>query len=355
MDVAVGSPLHLAIRSAVGGVLDAVEEAHREELDYDAFLAHRTVSRVRGTALVDGRSVPWTLIEKVTEGPELASPYLLDNGRREFAAYASALLDDLAPRVRAPRAHGALAEDDGRVTLWLEEIVHEGSRPLDADALLAAARDLGELAGRWLNRVPTDPWLFTGWITRHSQPGAYAEGLDVLAHEHPAAVEVLGERLSAAAVLVRGQGELRRVLESLPHTLCHHDAVGANVFRAGGGTVLIDWESVGPGPVGADLASLLLSSARRGDASAELVAAVLDDALHAYAAGVASVDLATVRRGFDAAAGLRWKLVRDLAASLERGEVPRRGSLPDEPPEQALRELVLLSDLQLDSARRVLG
>src|SRR3954468_21786989 len=77
----------------------------REPLEYDAFFAHRTVTRLR-----DGDG---TAIEKVTEGPGLAAEYLYDNALREFAAYTSGLLGDLGP-VRAPRVIEAREEADGR-------------------------------------------------------------------------------------------------------------------------------------------------------------------------------------------------------------------------------------------------
>ncbi|RIJ44297.1 hypothetical protein DZG00_16025, partial [Clavibacter lycopersici] len=169
----------------------------------------------------------------------------------------------------------------------------------------------------------------------------------------------LGARIPAAARLLAGQDRVRAALETLPTTLCHHDATGANVFRDATGIVLIDWESVGPGPVGADLASLLCSSVRRGDASAADVAAVRDDAVDRYARGIRSAgsDVPTdvVRLGLDASTALRWKLAADLVAALDAGSAPRRGSLPDEPAESAAAELVALLDLVLEAAERVLS
>jgi Phosphotransferase enzyme family len=351
-----------ALREAVSDALDrhvtAVRDVRREPLEYDAFLAHRTVNRLRGSAIIDGVPVPWSLIEKRTEGPSQASSYLLDNGRREFEAYASGLLDDIAPGIRAPRPYRTLLDRDGRITLWLEEIHHAGSRPLDAQSILTAAGNLGGLAGRWYGRDLTEPWLFRDWIERHAQSGAVAQGLATLRRRHPRAVARLGERLALAEQLILGQPRLRQILEALPHTLCHHDAVGANVFSTNGPTVLIDWESVGPGPVGADLASLLFASVRRGDASVRVVVPIVEDALHAYAEGLwaegADIKLEEVRRGLGAAIALRWKLAVDVVAGLERGESPRRGSLPGEHPDEAMDELVQLVDLLLTWAHTVL-
>jgi Ser/Thr protein kinase RdoA (MazF antagonist) len=222
-----------------------------------------------------------------------------------------------------------------------------------------AAGALGALAGRWLGRPPADPWLFDGWIDRHAQPEATAAGARLLAAPGPRATALLGDRIPTAARLLASQDRVHAALEGLPRTLCHHDATGANVFAADDGMVLIDWESVGPGPVGADLASLLFSSVRRGDASVADVTAVLDDAVAGYAAGIRAtgteVPLDVVRRGLDAAIALRWKLAADLVAALDAGSAMRRGSLPGEPADQAEAELTGLLDLLLAAAARVRG
>ncbi|MGN6272670.1 MAG: phosphotransferase family protein [Protaetiibacter sp.] len=347
-----------AVASALGtggGPHLDIDEVQREGIDYDAFLAHRSVHRIRGTARSGGGQVEWSLVEKVTEGPASASPYLRANAERELAAYTSGMLASLAPGLRAPRLHGSRTDADGRITLWLEDIPMP-ARPLDADALLAAARDLGGLAGGWVARVPTAPWLFDGWIERHGQSGAIDAGLAVLRRRHPAVVARLGPRLGEIEALLLAQPRLRTLLEAAPQTLCHHDAVGANVFATTEGTVLIDWESVGGGAVGADLASLLFASVRRGDANIAEVRAVWDDALAAYANACAeAVSAQQVGRAFDAAIALRWKLAVDVAATLESGEPARRGSAPDEAPEQAMDELVALVDVLLDAARRALA
>jgi hypothetical protein len=351
--------LRAAVAVAVGRPVSEVRDVRHEPLEYDAFLAHRSVSRLRGSAAVDGGHVEWSLIEKRTEGPDLASPYLLDNGRREYDAYASGLLDDLASGIRAPHLYGTWLEPDDAITLWLEEIHREGPPSLTAEAILDAARDLGGMSGRWLGRTLGEPWYFTEWMERHGQSGAIAAGLATLRRAHPAAVARLGDQLTSAERLILLQPRLRDILESLPQTLCHHDAVGANVFTTDAGTILIDWESVGPGPVGADLASLLFASVRRGDASIDVVAPLMEDALQSYAEGVSAaggdITYDDVHRGFDAAVALRWKLAVDVVATLESGEAARRGSLPNEAPETAMDELVELVPILLASASRVLG
>ena len=156
--------------AAVGSVVTGVSDIERAPLDYDAFLAGRSLTRISGTAIVDGMPVPWAVVEKVTERPGVASAYLYDNGLREFRAYESGILADLAPGLSAPGAYRCEEAEDGRRTLWLEDL---GSRQRwTSDRYLVAARHLGRLAGRWLDRTPDHPWLFREWIDRHSQPGA---------------------------------------------------------------------------------------------------------------------------------------------------------------------------------------
>ena len=121
---------------ALGLPVVRVDGVRRDPLPYDAFEAGRALSRISGTATTARGGVPWSVIEKATDGPGTASPYLYDNGVRE-------LLGTAPPR-------------------------------LSPDDVLRVARDLGTFAGRWMGSVPRQPWLFTGWIDRHRQPAAMA-------------------------------------------------------------------------------------------------------------------------------------------------------------------------------------
>lgn len=342
--------------AAVGSVVTGVGDIERIPLDYDTFLAGRSLTRINGTATVDGTTVPWSVIEKVTEGPGVASAYLYDNGLREFRAYESGILADLAPGLSAPAAYRCEEAADGTLTLWLEDL---GSRQRwTSDRYLVAARHLGRLAGRWLDGTPDQPWLFREWIDRHSQPGAMAKGLEVLrAGQGRAEVQQrIGFDVAEVIRMVQEQRRYRALLESLPMTLCHHDAVAANLFARDGETVAIDWEMLGIGPIGTDLASLLFSSVRRGDLAVAAYPELEPPAMEAYLAGMrdmsARVDPAMVRLGFNAAIALRWSLARDVVAALVDGTDVHRGSAPDEPPEQALDELIGLTGILFEAARR---
>lgn len=360
--------LDAAVRRIVGADELRVADVNPEAIDYDAFLAGRHVARVSGTAAVGDTTVDWSFIEKRTEGPSVASAYLYDNARREVAAYRSGLLADLAAEVKAPRLLAAEQDGAGALTLWIEDLGATARPVASRDEIVVAARHLGRMSGRWLGQVPEHEWLFGGWIDRHRQPEAMSDALTLIdaASSKPAVVARLGRALDEIGELITAQDAYAPALRRLPITLCHHDAVAANVFlrpTAGGlETVLIDWESVGPGPIGADLASLLFASPRRGDFSARLLADVMRDALDAYADGVAeagaSVDPDELRLGLYASIALRWALARDVIGILVGRSTARRGSAPHESADQALDELLVLVPVLLDSAaeaRRIIA
>ena len=59
------------------------------------------------------------------------------------------------------------------------------------------------------------------------------------------------------------QDSLRRAVRELPVVLSHNDAHVQNLFPTPHGIAAIDWELVGTGPLGTDIAYLLIASLRR--------------------------------------------------------------------------------------------
>lgn len=349
-----------AVARAVGAEVVQLEDVTVSDLDYDAFLAHRDLRRVSGIAVTAVGRLPWSLIQKRTGPLTLASAYLVDNGRRELATYRSGHFAELPAGVRAPALHGAGERPDGAIVVLLEDVCRDQENATAESNFIAVARDLGRLSGSWLGRPTPESWLFRGWIERHAQPSGQADGREALRRAGPAARARLGgARIDLGVRLIDAQPRIAALLDALPQTLCHHDAVGSNVLRSNGMTVLIDWESVGPGAVGADLASLLFSSARRGDCPAGLVVRYFDAAVAAFTDGLREtggrVDPLSVRQGVDAAIALRWKLLVDLAVALEEGTSVRRGSAPDETAAEAMDELLVLIGVLEAAADRLGG
>ncbi len=117
--------------------------------------------------------------------------------------------------------------------------------------------------------------------------------------------------------------------------------------------VAIDWESTGPGAVGAEIATLVSASLRKGDfpadRAAELDAAVVD----AYVSGLRdsgwSVDPRVVRLGYAMSLALRCWFVRDTLRNVTDPDArPVFGRALDVPAEHVLQAFVLVSRFLLD-------
>ncbi|WP_204056943.1 phosphotransferase [Microbispora corallina] len=202
------------------------------------------VTRLSGLAQLDHDQVAFTVIRKacrpVTAGRHAAGaadPRHWAYWRREPLAYASGLLPE-GPGLTSPRCYGVI--DD---VIYLADV---GTTPQSPHV---AAHQLG----RWQanSTVPDVPWLSGHQL---AQRIAVSEldwtGMDV--HPHIPA-------------LWRRRRELLKRLDGVPRVLVHGDFSGGNLIAAddGAGTVVLDWATFGVGPVGADLASLTLTTLGR--------------------------------------------------------------------------------------------
>ena len=139
-----------------------------------------------------------------------------------------------------------------------------------------------------------------------------------------------------------------RRLRAFPTGMLHHDLVRSNLFAVPDGrTVAIDWEVIGPGPLGVDLAPLVGGSVRRGEASGDDLPALERAVLDAYSSTLATAGLrevAAAREAYRLALGLRWHVVLGtLTAFLDPEVTGIRGSRPAEPREEALRHMAILA------------
>jgi hypothetical protein len=298
------------------------------DLPYAGYLPGRRLVRADGTARVREGTVPWAAVVKIVAPPVAGGGAGWD---REARAYRSGLLRRLPGGLVAPRLLH-LGRAAGAVWLWLECVrdAFGGRWPLAHYGV--AARHLGRFNGAYLGEraVPPRRWLRRDWAAGHSEPrhwaGARRELDRLLAHPDVRAAfpAAEGDRMRR---LLDEQPLLMERLARLPQTLCHHDASSANLFArrvppsapAAGGpgdgweTVAVDWEELGPGPPGAEAATLVFGSMRRGAVPARRAAALTRTALEGYAAGLRDAgwrgDERQVRLGFSAAVALRWFLI----------------------------------------------
>ncbi len=332
-------------------------------LDYDAYLPGRTVARVAGHAAVRGRRVPWSAIFKWTDSPATTPTAPIERARREALAYRSGLLD-LTGDLRVPRAYEIDLAEDGHVCLWLEDIraTHLEKWPLEMYGTAAYA--LGRFNGTFLVRsLPDHAWLVTDWAARQSEPLDMAVALADIARRasDPSARRALGDDIGPrAARMLEDQPRFIADLARLPQTLCHHDAARSNLIarqRDDGGTevVAIDWESIGPGAVGAEIATLVSASLRKGDFPADRAAELDSAVVDAYLAGLRdagwSGDPRIARLGYAMSLALRCWFVRDTLRNItDPNARPVFGRALDVPYGDVLRAFVLLSRFLLDRA-----
>ncbi len=283
--------------------------------------------------------------------------------RREALAYRSGLLD-LTGDLRVPEAYEIDLAEDGHVALWLEDIPATDLAPWPLEMYATAAYALGGFNGTYLVRpLPDHPWLVTDWAARQSEPVDMAVALaDIGRHasDHRARLALGHDIGQRAARMLEDQPRFIASLARLPQTLCHHDAARSNLIarRRGDGPtemVAIDWESTGPGPVGAEIATLVSASLRKGDFPADRAAELDAIVAEAYVAGLRdagwSGDPRIARLGYAMSLALRCWFVRDTLRNFTDSNArPVFGRALDVPSGDVLSAFVLLSRFLLDRA-----
>lgn len=230
--------------------------------------------RLEGTGLSGREVVPWSAILKVIQSPANVGESNMGEGedpthwnywKRELLVYQSGFLDTLPNGLTAPRFLGANELPGDVACLWLEDIAddYRDAWPLERYAL--ATRHLGRLNGMHAGnrtRAMDYPWLGRRrlWQWRDQFP-EWRE----IPWDHPLtrALYPPAEVTNLRRLLHESEDYLAR-LERLPQTLCHGDAYPTNFKsrRAAGGeqTVALDWALAHTGPLGYDLAPLILGA-----------------------------------------------------------------------------------------------
>ena len=172
---------------------------------------------------------------------ELSDPRHFAYWRRSADVVTSGVIAG-APGLRPP-AQAAVEEDVEGITLtqeWVEDAANSG---------LFAAHALGRFAGADLR---AEPWLATGQLRDRMHRIDRGGGWRTLARTTVADV---------ADHLWKRRDALMDELDALPQVPQHGDPTPANLpGRAGDDVVAVDWDTLGHGPVGADLGYYLLSA-----------------------------------------------------------------------------------------------
>ena len=342
-----------------------------QELPYLSVLPGRVLARLAGSAaLGKGENTRWSAVLKViAASPDPDASSLPESGYREVLAYRSGLLRDLPGRFRAPDLYSIDDAEDGRIWLWLEDL-HDGyGRDWPLQQFSAAAHDLGVFNGNYFvsSRPPLEPWLNQwlryAWAEEHAEihrVPSYRADLQRTLHLPQVRQHFGSPTATRIMQLLDDQPTFMEWLARLPETLCHHDAALANLFAVKGAdgvleTVAVDWEKLGPGPIGAEIATLTFGTLRRCEFDAahanELDAAVFGG----YVAGLREAGwhgfAELVRFGYTSAIALRWTVLAGILDMLVQGAGPVRtsqGALV--PSEVVLLQRVRLAEFLLDRA-----
>jgi Phosphotransferase enzyme family len=343
-------------QAALGQPVRDAAVIERAPIAYDPYLAGRKVERVVGVAgLADGSRAEWHGIVKRTAGPGLRA------ARRELAAYRSGLADPNP--VHGLRAPKLLAWEEGaaHVEIWLEQVRDELAGVWPVERFGLAARHIAAFDA-WAAERPLPPDFDSedAWAERHGQPERVPEALTQLdaLRSTPGARDVMGalddDDFRRTGALIASTQERIDILETFTQTPLHHDLVRSNLFALDdGGTAAIDWENVGRGPRGVDLAPLVVGSVRRGEASSEDLGALEQTVLDCYIAGLRGAGVERdddFREAYRLALGLRWHVVIGaIGTALDPAITRIRGSRPNEPRDESVRHLLAVAHHLLDA------
>lgn len=160
-----------------------------------------------------------------------------------------------SPEARAADCYAIDDHDNGVRDLWLEDVDEIPLARADYDRVVAAL-------ARWQlhHREVDEPWLSHDWIPAHLQRRSLdnTETLD-----HPGWSKLFDVGFTEAvrdSVRSRVTDPLvaAQILNELPQLLTHYDFHHMNIGQADGQAVIIDWATVGMGPVGHDVGFMLI-------------------------------------------------------------------------------------------------
>ncbi len=295
------------VADLLGAAPDDVElvESTAVEFPYD-LPAITTAGRywVGGTARVGGADQPFRMfvkhIQSWSRHPffEFVPPELREMAaqsvpwRTEALAYGSDLGDRLPDGLAMARALGVFELDELSNAVWLEE-VPVVDREWDLARSTRAAHLLGRHAASPSVRELLPSVGHTNTVRMYHEGRLEMQVLPILREEdvwhHPLVAGAFDDRLRGRLQEAASHSsEYADELDAMPFLASHGDACPNNLLAREGTEdfVLIDYGFWGPGPVGFDLAQLLVGDVQVGRRSSDDLAEVEDAILGAYLDGL---------------------------------------------------------------------
>ncbi len=289
------------------------------------------VYRLTGRTQEGESGAPWSLILKVLAPPAQGnSPSDWNYWRREADAYQSGALANLPGSLRAPRCYGVSELPNGRVWVWLEDIVEAPGAAWSLADYQEVAHHLGRFNGAYLagRSLPSGPWVSKHWLRSRVYSNAPFIPLLEQNADHPYVRQMFPPDVLAGMLRIWAERDLLLdALDRLPQTFCHLDCHRSNILFAAepGGNrepaapVVIDWAFAGQGSVGADISPLVISSFGFFHVDPDQAAELEPQALTAYEEGLRAAgwegDRRRIRLGYAATSAL-WHGVGGLHLGL---------------------------------------
>ena len=218
---------------------------------------------VRGTTSTSTSQTDWSAVVKAKQmdgADKLGGVQgIMASPTREVGAFESGFLEQLDGDLRAVSFHGITRI--GKTTLlWMDDLSDSAPHPWGTDEFLAASRQTGYFNGSWPeSRAPEFEWLDRNFVT--NRPAALIRSDFFEQLNDPSADDAIAdltERSGTTRIsgLYGGYRTITESLIGLPKVVCHNDLHARNAFIRYQDqklrTYVIDWASVGLGPVGVD-------------------------------------------------------------------------------------------------------
>ena len=219
------------------------------------YLIHGEATTLTGTRL------PYRLVLKNQKKWERFGDS--NSWRREYDLYASDLASTFTPDFHWPACyHAELHEEETHI--YMEAIEGVSGLNLTGDMYEKAAYELGKFQGTCLAEKPVAlqnitnlsrlDYLKQCYLRYRTWPEVYdyvrSSDCDLPKHLCEMMID-----------LDARSEEIFEQIETLPVVLCHRDFWVTNIFYVDGKIVLIDWDTVGYGFLGEDIASLIADEA----------------------------------------------------------------------------------------------
>lgn len=235
------------------------------------------VYRISGNAAEQSETRHWSLILKEVSASAL-SAYKDNNAsddpssswywKREVLLYQSGLFDDLPAGIRAPHCY-RIDEQPRAARIWMEDVREAVGDLWPLNHYASVGRHFGRLNGLYLEQrpLPTWPWLMRSYFTRWQNEPEWLEfrqSYPVLRRENALVQRGWSDELvNNIEQIWQDRMAFIQILARLPQTLNHNDSGRKNLIahqRADGDieTVAVDWGQVATGPVGGELACILM-------------------------------------------------------------------------------------------------